>query len=61
MCVCENPAVLRRATGELGTGSPPLICAEGCPSTAFHRLARPIIEAGGTLRYRGDFDWPAST
>ncbi|WP_234425654.1 TIGR02679 domain-containing protein [Streptomyces kebangsaanensis] len=31
--VCENPAVLRRAAGELGAGSPPLICAEGRPST----------------------------
>lgn len=56
--VCENPAVLRRAAGELGAGSPPLICAEGRPSTAFHRLARLIVEAGGTLRYHGDFDWP---
>ncbi|MER6558371.1 TIGR02679 family protein [Streptomyces sp. NPDC001027] len=56
--VCENPAVLRRAAGELGAGSPPLICAEGRPSTAFHRLARLIIETGGILRYHGDFDWP---
>lgn len=56
--VCENPAVLRRAASELGAGSPPLICAEGRPSTAFHRLVRLIVEAGGTLRYHGDFDWP---
>ncbi|MEU9002521.1 TIGR02679 family protein [Streptomyces sp. NPDC048551] len=56
--VCENPAVLRRAAGELGTCSPPLICAEGRPSTAFHRLARLITDAGGTLHYHGDFDWP---
>ncbi|PNE38510.1 TIGR02679 family protein [Streptomyces noursei] len=56
--VCENPAVLRRAAGELGASSPPLICAEGRPSTAFHRLARLIVEAGGTLLYHGDFDWP---
>ncbi|MGW0711256.1 TIGR02679 family protein [Streptomyces sp. NPDC002643] len=56
--VCENPAVLRRAAGELGVGSPPLICAAGRPSTAFHRLVRLIVEAGGTLRYHGDFDWP---
>ncbi|MEU3556371.1 TIGR02679 family protein [Streptomyces fragilis] len=56
--VCENPAVLRRAAGELGASSPPLICAEGRPSTAFHRLVRLIVEAGGTLRYHGDFDWP---
>ncbi|MER7048835.1 TIGR02679 family protein [Streptomyces jumonjinensis] len=56
--VCENPAVLRRAAGELGTSSPPLICAEGRPSTAFHRLARLIVDDGGLLRYHGDFDWP---
>jgi uncharacterized protein (TIGR02679 family) len=56
--VCENPAVLRRAAGELGVSSPPLMCAEGRPSTAFHRLARLIVEAGGTMLYHGDFDWP---
>ncbi|MFJ9216503.1 TIGR02679 family protein [Streptomyces sp. NPDC102383] len=56
--VCENPAVLRRAAGELGTASPPLICTEGRPSTAFHRLARRVTEAGGQLHYHGDFDWP---
>src|SRR5580692_8334709 len=27
--VCENPAVLRRAAGDLGTGAPPMICTEG--------------------------------
>ncbi|MEU3279975.1 TIGR02679 family protein [Streptomyces antibioticus] len=55
---CENPAVLRRAAQELGPDSPPLICAEGRPSTAFHRLARAITFGGGTLLYHGDFDWP---
>jgi uncharacterized protein (TIGR02679 family) len=55
---CENPAVLRRAAQELGPDSPPLICAEGRPSTAFHRLARALTSNGGTLRYHGDFDWP---
>lgn len=37
--VCENPAVLRRAAAELGPECPPLVCTEGRPSTAFHRLA----------------------
>ncbi|GJF32556.1 hypothetical protein KNE206_52560 [Kitasatospora sp. NE20-6] len=55
---CENPAVLRRAAGELGPTSPPLVCTEGRPSTAFHRLARAISRGGGTLCYHGDFDWP---
>ena len=56
--VCENPAVLRRACEELGPASPPVICTEGRPSTAFHRLARIATEAAGELWYHGDFDWP---
>ncbi len=55
---CENPAVLRRACAELGPACPPLICAEGQPSTAFHKLARIAVAAGGELEYHGDFDWP---
>lgn len=56
--VCENPAVLRRACEELGPACPPVICTEGQPSTAFHRLAQIAMEAGGELWYHGDFDWP---
>jgi uncharacterized protein (TIGR02679 family) len=55
--VCENPAVLRRAAADLGTRSAPLLCTEGQPSTAFHRLAVAVTQ-GGELRYHGDFDWP---
>jgi uncharacterized protein (TIGR02679 family) len=55
---CENPAVLRRACAELGPACPPLLCAEGQPSTAFWRVARAVIAAGGELAYHGDFDWP---
>ena len=55
---CENPAVLRRAAGQLGADAQPLICTEGQPSTAFHRLAAAITKAGGKLAYHGDFDWP---
>ena len=58
---CENPAVLRRACAELGPTCPPLICAEGQPSTAFHKLARIAVMAGGELAYHGDFDWPGVT
>jgi uncharacterized protein (TIGR02679 family) len=57
--VCENPAVLRRAAGQLGADAEPLICTEGQPSTAFHRLATAVTRAGGWLAYHGDFDWPA--
>ncbi len=56
--VCENPAVLRRAAAELGASSSPLLCTEGRPSVAFHRLADVIAEGGGELSYHGDFDWP---
>lgn len=55
--VCENPAVLRRAATELAHRCPPLICTQGWPSTAFHRLARTVASGGGNLRYHGDFDW----
>ncbi|HEX4088386.1 MAG TPA: TIGR02679 family protein [Trebonia sp.] len=56
--VCENPAVLRRAAADLGPRSRPLICTEGQPSTAFHRLVGAVTANGGALRYHGDFDWP---
>ncbi|MGH3198193.1 MAG: TIGR02679 family protein [Streptosporangiaceae bacterium] len=55
---CENPAVLRRACTELGAACPPLVCAEGQPSTAFHKLARIAVATGCELAYHGDFDWP---
>jgi hypothetical protein len=56
--VCENPAVLRRACAELGAACPPLVCTEGRPSTAFHRLVSLAVGAGAELWYHGDFDWP---
>jgi uncharacterized protein (TIGR02679 family) len=56
--VCENPAVLRRASGTPGASTAPLICTEGRPSTAFHRLAAAVVSGGGSLLYHGDFDWP---
>ncbi|HTU75364.1 MAG TPA: TIGR02679 family protein [Trebonia sp.] len=56
--VCENPAVLRAAAGSLGSLSLPLVCTEGRPSTAFHRLASAVVAGRGELRYHGDFDWP---
>lgn len=55
--VCENPAVLRRAAQQLGRDCPPMLCTEGRPSTAFHRLAEVVTGGGGQLRYHGDFDW----
>jgi uncharacterized protein (TIGR02679 family) len=51
--VCENPAVLRAAAAELGSGCAPLVCTEGIPSAACHRL----LAAARQLYWRGDFDW----
>ena len=62
--VCENPAVLRAAAAELGGDCAPLICTEGIPSAACHRLlasavGQPAGPAGNAavVRWRGDFDW----
>ncbi|MFE3453281.1 TIGR02679 family protein [Nonomuraea sp. NPDC059194] len=49
--VCENPAVLRAA---VGVGGAALICTEGMPSLACHRL---VAACEGSVRWRGDFDW----
>jgi uncharacterized protein (TIGR02679 family) len=55
--VCENPAILRRASQVLGPRCPTLLCTEGRPSTAFDRLARTLTAGGAVLHYHGDFDW----
>ncbi len=52
--VCENPAVLRAAAAELEDRCAPLICTEGQPSAACHRL---LARATGRIHWRGDFDW----
>lgn len=52
--VCENPAVLRAAAGQLGARSAPLVCTEGQSSAACHVL---LTAATGQIRWRGDFDW----
>ncbi len=52
--VCENPAVLRAAAAELEDNCAPLICTEGQPSAACHRL---LDRAKGVVHWRGDFDW----
>ncbi|MCF6476510.1 DUF2399 domain-containing protein [Nonomuraea sp. MG754425] len=50
----RTPAVLRAAVG-VGVGQAALICTEGVPSLACHRLLAACT--GRTLRWRGDFDW----
>ncbi|WP_346153241.1 TIGR02679 family protein [Nonomuraea recticatena] len=49
--VCENPAVLRAAVAVPGAA---LICTEGIPSLACHRL---VAACAGAVWWRGDFDW----
>lgn len=55
--VCENPAVLRHAATQLGTGSAALVCTEGVPSVACWRLLEAATNAGARIRWRNDFDW----
>jgi uncharacterized protein (TIGR02679 family) len=52
--VCENPAVLRAAVFDWDDDCAPLVCTEGVPSGALHRL---LARAKGTIHWRGDFDW----
>jgi uncharacterized protein (TIGR02679 family) len=56
--VCENPAVLRAAAGQLGAGSAPLVCTEGEPSVACYRLLQAAISTGTRIHWHSDFDWP---
>ncbi|WP_234381251.1 DUF2399 domain-containing protein [Streptomyces sp. NRRL F-5122] len=55
--VCENPAVLRAAAAELEAASPTLVCTEGVPSAACHKLLADAVRAGARLYWRADFDW----
>ena len=52
--VCENPAVLRIAADELAENCAALICSEGQPSAALHKL---LGRTHGRIHWRGDFDW----
>jgi uncharacterized protein (TIGR02679 family) len=54
--VCENPSVVRAATAQPSPDSA-LICTEGVPSAACHRLIAATVSAGSKLHWRGDFDW----
>ncbi|MEV6736729.1 TIGR02679 family protein [Streptomyces sp. NPDC051104] len=54
--VCENPAVLRAAAGELQDTGAALVCTEGVPSAACHKLLGDAVRAGARLHWRADFD-----
>jgi uncharacterized protein (TIGR02679 family) len=55
--ICENPAVLRVAASGLGARCPPLVCTEGIPSAACHKLLDAAVAQGARLHWRADFDW----
>jgi uncharacterized protein (TIGR02679 family) len=56
--VCENPAVLRAAAGQLGQDSAPLVCTEGQPSVACLSLLQAAVSTGTRIHWHNDFDWP---
>ncbi|MEU6014054.1 TIGR02679 family protein [Streptomyces sp. NPDC047515] len=55
--VCENPAVLRAAAAELENRAAALVCTEGIPSAACHKLLAGAARSGARLHWRADFDW----
>jgi uncharacterized protein (TIGR02679 family) len=40
-----------------GTRPVALVCTEGIPSAACHRLLGACVRAGAAIGWRGDFDW----
>jgi uncharacterized protein (TIGR02679 family) len=56
--VCENPTVVSAAAEALGPDCAPLVCAEGRPVVAVHRLLDQAVRDNCRLWYHGDFDWP---
>jgi uncharacterized protein (TIGR02679 family) len=54
--VCENPRVLEFAMESRATAS--MVCTLGQPAGVVTALLGDLAEAGATLRYHGDFDWP---
>lgn len=54
--VCENVAVLAAAARSLGSNCASLICTDGQPSAAVHRLLA-ARAPGTTIEWRADFDW----
>ncbi|MGV8871946.1 MAG: DUF2399 domain-containing protein [Rhodococcus sp. (in: high G+C Gram-positive bacteria)] len=54
--VCENVAVLAAAARILGPSCASVVCTDGQPSAAVHRLLASRAP-GTTLRWRADFDW----
>ncbi|GAA3411939.1 TIGR02679 family protein [Streptosporangium vulgare] len=53
---CENPQVLQAAAR--ARVAVPMVCPAGNPSVAGWVALRRLVDAGVTVRYHGDFDWP---
>jgi uncharacterized protein (TIGR02679 family) len=58
--VCENPRVLE-AVADQFAGAVPTVCTAGQPALVVLDVLRRLAQAGATLRYHGDFDWPGIT
>lgn len=56
--VCENPNLLAIAADHLGARCAPMVCTDGMPAAAQRTVLTQLAQAGATLRYHGDFDWP---
>lgn len=56
--VCENPNLLAIAADHLGTNCAPMVCTDGMPAAAQRTVLTQLSQAGATLHYHGDFDWP---
>lgn len=56
--VCENPNIVAIAADRWGAACAPLVCTEGMPAAAQRVLLTQLADAGATLCYHGDFDWP---
>ena len=55
--VCENPRVLEVAANLRGPGTV-MVCTMGNPVIVVVDFLLKMAEAGATLDYHGDFDWP---
>ena len=56
--VCENPNLIAIAADHLGASCAPMVCTDGMPAAAQRTVLTQLAQAGATLRYHGDFDWP---
>ncbi len=56
--VCENPNLIAIVADHLGASCAPMVCTDGMPAAAQRTVLTQLAQAGASLRYHGDFDWP---